>query len=1130
MAAGWFAVMSHGASRIVETFNTHLMGDDVVVQLNTARESATDEVLMAIKRNLGIVPGLLQHVVIYGPRGFGKSFMTRLIQIKVASLSTGEKPISYVLLPEEQHNLTRNPHLLLEYIAKKLSDQRLGQNRSWTEAAFRWPNPEEEASLWSKAIRELEAELDASLAGKAGLVIAAIENFDVLLATVFKDSVAEQRLRSWLGRNVNRVMLLATGTRTADIDYERPLFQAFQPVRLEPWTNDECIAYFNRRRTVEGRGQLDERATAKVRAIADFIGGNPRLAQLLGDVLDTEDAMTVVETMNTLADRLADYYRHRIEDLPPLARGLIDALIRGGEPCSATDLASRVGASQSDIARVMQDLRQADIIRGMPAPNSKEVLFRVIDRVFVHFYRLRQGEVVARSSPLLTILDFLQTFYSRDEQRAQAIRYLDLNRPDDAMVFSKLAMAGSLSSETRGYQGNFRQRLDLYLGMARSVIDLDCDEVAALLESDQPANLEKHCTSDGLDLEFTRVVRTILRAQIRTRMGLLGNAEQILTQCLAAAKENDSIVVAAEELGSFYESERDDVQASREALTASARCIDTAEQLGLRLLATKSQMLLTSMADDEDATIFWAERTISLAESLGAKWIVALAQAHMAQSLSLIDRYDEAIDLATQSASISSEIGYVSNEAMALNVRAWSLRSLHRAEEAFRDAERAVEVAKTLVEEAQVSTLSMKAWCLSDMDRHEEALNVLDQALLIAFEVANVRQQIMLLHDKVWSLVRLSRFDESLEASEKEIALATEHGDASLVAPAANQQAWALERAGRHEESLAAADKAIVAAIEAGKKDEEARAYFRQGTSLESLGRYEEAISKAELSAKCASEVGDESARIDALLLSAGGFKALGKWKEAHAYALAAVNAAATHNLPSDLAFAILEAMTVAAHVKEQGSVRRFDQWIDLYQSLGEDEVAQPWFWFEDLLGAVARSREWSELDEFVARREQWLASSVPKMSMNVVGTTIANIAVEEGRQVAGEVAQELLRRIAEVARKHRRVRSKWMNDIVGAFAVSCSVPDILRDFAGVVETVGGDAAGLGRMLLLLAEFDASGGVASSLARVDPDVAVWIRRIRHIPDEVSPVQRSSTRRLRLAPKSKGGTRRRSVKE
>lgn len=109
-----------------------------------------------------------------------------------------------------------------------------------------------------------------------------------------------------------------------------------------------CIVYFNRYlnrdRKAEEVVPLDAAAEAKARAEADFIGGNPRLAQLLADVLETQDALSVAGTMNALADKLADYYRRRIDDLPGLAQGLLDALVRGGEPASQTELAQRVGA------------------------------------------------------------------------------------------------------------------------------------------------------------------------------------------------------------------------------------------------------------------------------------------------------------------------------------------------------------------------------------------------------------------------------------------------------------------------------------------------------------------------------------------------------------------------------------------------------------------------------------------------------------------------------------------------------------------------------------------------------------------------------------------------------------------
>ncbi|HRD68493.1 MAG TPA: hypothetical protein PKY50_20390, partial [Candidatus Competibacter sp.] len=353
--------MNAATSPIIQTFMTHRMTDEAIRMLATGREQETGRIMEAVRRSLGAAPGALQHVAIYGPRGFGKSFVARLVQIETADLAAARGlPIPFVLLPEEQHNLTRNPHALPAYIAHKVADLRTGEDRSWAGAMFQWPDPDKEARQWDEAVDQLERELDLSLTAGQGMAVVVVENFDSLLASVFKEDTVEQRLRKWLDRPRNRLMLITTATGSVDMDYDRPLFQAFQSIRLEPWSQNTCILYFNRRREAETLAPLDAATEAKARAVADFIGGNPRLAQLLADVLETQDALSVADTMNALADKLADYYRRRIDDLPALAQGLFDALIRGGEPASQTELAQRVGADgQSTIARVMQDLQRA---------------------------------------------------------------------------------------------------------------------------------------------------------------------------------------------------------------------------------------------------------------------------------------------------------------------------------------------------------------------------------------------------------------------------------------------------------------------------------------------------------------------------------------------------------------------------------------------------------------------------------------------------------------------------------------------------------------------------------------------------------------------------------------------------
>ena len=111
------------AAPLVQTFMTHRMSDASIEMLATGREVETQRIMDAVERSLRAAPGALQHMVIYGPRGFGKSFIARLVQIETGKLAAARSlPVPFVLLPEEQHNLTRNPHALPADITHRLAD------------------------------------------------------------------------------------------------------------------------------------------------------------------------------------------------------------------------------------------------------------------------------------------------------------------------------------------------------------------------------------------------------------------------------------------------------------------------------------------------------------------------------------------------------------------------------------------------------------------------------------------------------------------------------------------------------------------------------------------------------------------------------------------------------------------------------------------------------------------------------------------------------------------------------------------------------------------------------------------------------------------------------------------------
>ena len=71
------------------------------------------------------------------------------------------------------------------------------------------------------------------------------------------------------------------------------------------------------------------------------------------------------------------------------AKRCVANLLTEGENVSQTDVARRLGVIQSEVAQVLRKLEDDLIVIGDRLPDHKEKLYRVADRVFVHFYNVR---------------------------------------------------------------------------------------------------------------------------------------------------------------------------------------------------------------------------------------------------------------------------------------------------------------------------------------------------------------------------------------------------------------------------------------------------------------------------------------------------------------------------------------------------------------------------------------------------------------------------------------------------------------------------------------------------------------------------------------------------------------------
>jgi len=628
----------------VKRFNPYDLPEETLLAIATGREKVLEDILATITRNAE--GGAVQHLQIVAPRGYGKSFLMRLVQSAVKAKAAQGLPVVLALLPEEQHNVDA-PHRLLNEIQRVLEGRPAGDLLG---SAF---TRSDEA--WGPALAELDAAIAAKLPEGRGVAVAVVENFDQLMDDVFSEPRDQSRLRALLARKGGRLMLLATATRRADADYDERLFHATRLIELDPWREESCLTFFERLRGQQRHeGPMRPEIRAKAQAIAQFIGGSPRMATVLAQVLDSNDSLKAAEILDALVDELTPYYKHRIESLSRRARTLLDALLRMGEPRTQSEIAARLGVPQARIAEPFNELRAHGEVTGVKAQRSAEMLYRVSDRLMAHYYRKRHLSSGESASLLEGITELLVGFFSPEEKRAEAERLRALGRAADAAVLERLmaaelARAGSARSE-REIEGSWLDEVWARLGTLVGTGALA--EAVALAQQ----AVERAATSgDWLEQAISRRYF----GWILVESNCHAEAEQVFRQALdlaGKAASHDELAESARSLGwvlahlgRYAEAE----EKLRDAVAIAALIDD----LWLHTKASGSLGWVLARTEQFAEAEETLRRAITLAEKVGDLVEQSVCSRLLGFSLAGMERHLDAVDALRDAVKLAEKVG-----------------------------------------------------------------------------------------------------------------------------------------------------------------------------------------------------------------------------------------------------------------------------------------------------------------------------------------------------------------------------------------------------------------------------------------------------------------------------------------
>ena len=356
--------------------------------LFVGREALLDTLLEELKaQHAGPT---IQHFLVVGPRGSGKTHLTELLARRLAA--SEEIAWRTVRLPEEGYALGG-----LQDLIARVADLDAGTTHDWDVAV-----PPIEESLANLGRRRNETGIP---------LLVVLENLPRLIGRVLRGKQEIARLRSIL-MNDPPCTLVATATSYfEDVAREdRPLYDFFRVLTLEDLTPEQVEDLVTRRAQWDGLPAMVQEIDAlqrRVRAIHHLSGGNPRLSLALYEVLTDGVSQDILDQFMRLLDQVTPYYQARLDDLTPQQALVLSRLALARGPLAPSELGRQVARSTSHTTAVLGVLRAERFVKRVPGGGKRRSLHAVTDRLFRIWLEMRESRGARRR------LRFLVDFYRR---------------------------------------------------------------------------------------------------------------------------------------------------------------------------------------------------------------------------------------------------------------------------------------------------------------------------------------------------------------------------------------------------------------------------------------------------------------------------------------------------------------------------------------------------------------------------------------------------------------------------------------------------------------------------------------------------------------------------------------------
>jgi len=389
-----------------------------------------------------------QHYLIEGQRGSGKTTLLLRLSYEIENDSDLNKWLIPVVFKEEAYYGITRLFKLWETIAQILEDR----NPAFSGLFEQMNCAYSEENDYERICFEM---LIHSLEKQSKKIILFIDNLGEMFQNF--DDMESHRLREILMICPQLRIIGATSVvLEAFFKYEHAFYEFFKKEQLRGLNKEETRTLllelaktYSQEKAIKS---IIENQPGRVESLRILTGGVIRTIVLLFEIfIDHKEGNSISDLENVL-DRVTPLYKHRMDDLTPLQRDVVNTIALNWDAISPTEIAHNTRLKTDKVSTLINELEKVFIIQ-RAATNTQLHFYHLRERFFNIWYLMRLAPKGGQAK-VIWLVRFLESWYTKEELAQRAKRQIQALKkgsyyPKAAYYFTEaLARTAKLDMDT----------------------------------------------------------------------------------------------------------------------------------------------------------------------------------------------------------------------------------------------------------------------------------------------------------------------------------------------------------------------------------------------------------------------------------------------------------------------------------------------------------------------------------------------------------------------------------------------------------------------------------------------------------------------------------------------------------